>query len=205
MSKNQQKSKNFLFRLTLISLFIAIMIVMNFTPIGYITTGLFSITLLTIPVALGAACLGPVGGMILGLVFGLTSFLQAFGIGFVIDPSAATLFSENPFGYSVMCLVPRILTGLISGFAFYLFKRKNNIGLPAFIVSAGLVPLFNTLLFMTSFALFYRNTILGGASFLTVIFSAFTINFVIEFTVTVIAGAAINKVIYHYAKRYLQS
>lgn len=203
MTKNSQQNKNTLFRLTLTALFIAIMIVMNFTPIGYITTGLFSITLLTIPVALGAACLGPIGGMVLGLVFGLTSFLQAFGIGFVIDPSAATLFNENPFGYTVMCFLPRILTGLISGLAFYLFKQKNCIGLPAFIVSAGLVPTFNTLLFMSFFALFYRNTILGGASFLTVIFSAFTINFVIEFAVTVIAGAGINKAIYHYAKRYL--
>lgn len=202
MTKKTQQNKNALFKLTLISLFIAIMIVMNFTPIGYITTGLFSITLLTIPVALGAACLGPVGGMILGLVFGLTSFLQAFGIGFVVDPLAANLFSENPFGYTVMCILSRILTGLISGLAFYLFKRNNKIGLPAFIVSAGLVPLFNTILFMTFFALFYRNTVLGGASFMTVILSAFTINFVIEFAVTLIVGAAINRTIYHYAKRY---
>lgn len=203
MSKSQQPNKKSLFRLTLIALFIAIMMIMNFTPIGYISTGLFSITLLTIPVALGAACAGPVGGAILGLVFGLTSFLQAFGIGFFVDPSAAVLFPENPFGYTVMCFVPRILTGLISGFVFLLFERKNKIGFPAFIISAGLVPILNTLLFMTFFALFYRNTILGGASVMAVILSAFTINFVVEFTVTLIAGVIINKTIYHYARPYL--
>ena len=203
MSNNQNLNRNSMFRLTLIALFIAIIVVMNFTPIGYITTGLFSITLLTIPVALGAACTGLAGGTILGFVFGLTSFLQAFGIGFVVDPLATTLFTENPVGYSITCFLPRIVTGFISAIAFYLFKRKDKIGFPAFIVSAGLVPVLNTLLFMTFFALFYRNTVLGGASVMTVILSALTINFLIEFTVTIIAGVSINKTIYHYAKRFL--
>ena len=51
-----KNKKQNIFKLTLVSLFIAVMAVMNFTPLGYITTGAFSITLMTIPVALGAAC-----------------------------------------------------------------------------------------------------------------------------------------------------
>ena len=186
----------------LLSLFIAIMLLMNFTPLGYITTGVFSITLMTIPVALGAVCLGVAGSLTLGFLFGLTSFLQAFGIGFMVDPLAATLFTENPFYYAVMCFVPRIITALIASLIFSAFKRHNKTNLLAFILSAAAVPIFNTFLFMLFFALFFRNTVLGGAAVMTVIFSALTINFAIEFAVTLIAGVAINKVIYNYLKKF---
>lgn len=203
MSKVNANKTAVIFKLTLLSLFIAIMLVMNFTPIGYITTGLFSITLMTIPVALGGACTGPAGGTVLGAVFGLTSFLQAFGIGFMIDPMAANLFTENPFGYTVTCFLPRLIVGFSSGFVFWLFKRSDKVGIPAFMISAAIVPLLNTILFMTFYALFYRNTVLGGTSVMAVVFSAFTINFVIELIVTLVAGTFINKAIYHYAKRYM--
>ena len=193
--KNILKS---LYQLVLIAMFIAIMMVMNFTPIGYITvTGAFSITLMTIPVALGATCTGVTGGAILGFVFGLTSFLQAFGIGFMIDPSAAILFGENPFGYTITCFVPRILTGVFAGLAFSLFKKKT---VWAFGISAALVPVLNTSLFMTSYIAFYSNTSLGGAV-MTVLFTILTINFLVEFIVTMIAGVAISKPVYFQVKK----
>ena len=198
-----KKRKNYIFRMTLLGMFIALMLVMNFTPIGYITTGLFSITLMTIPVALGAACMGPMGGTVLGGVFGLTSFLQAFGIGFMIDPSAAILFTENPYGYTATCFVPRLLLGFVSGLIFWLFERKNKVGVPAFVLSAAVIPFLNTVLFMSFYAFFYSDTMLGGKSVIAVVFSAFTINFVVELIVTLLAGTIINKAIYRYAKRYL--
>lgn len=194
------KKKN-IFRLTLISLFIAIMLVMNFTPIGYITTGLFSITLMTIPVALGAACAGIWGGAILGFVFGLTSFLQAFGIGFMIDPSAAILFNTDPVAYTLTCFVPRIIVGVASALVFMAFEKRGKIGIPAFALSAAVVPLLNTLLFMGFYAVLYKNTVLAGASVMAVILSALTINFVIELCVTLIASTAINKLIYNAIKK----
>ena len=137
MTKTKKNSN--IYKMVLIAMFIAIMLVMNFTPIGYITvTGAFSITLMTIPVALGAACTGISGGTILGFVFGLTSFLQAFGIGFMIDPSATPLFNESPFGYTITCFVPRILTGLVAGLVFSLFERKGKTGFYAFAISSAL-------------------------------------------------------------------
>lgn len=195
------KKKENLFKLVLLSLFIAIMLVMDFTPLGYITTGAFSITLMTIPVALGAVCLGPVGALVLGVMFGLTSFLQAFGVGFMIDPMASVLFAENPLYYTLTCFVPRIVTALISAYIFLIFKRKNKINLWAFILSAAAVPIFNTLLFMTFYAVCYKNTVLGGTAVMTVILSALSLNFAIEFAVTLISGVIINKVIYNYLQK----
>ena len=197
---NTKKRSN-IYKMVLIAMFIALMLVMNFTPIGYITvTGAFSITLMTIPVALGAACTGITGGTILGFVFGLTSFLQAFGIGFMIDPSAGPLFNENPFGYTVTCFVPRILTGLIAGLVFSLFERKGKTGFYAFAISSALVPILNTAMFMSSYVLFYSNTSFGGAV-MTVLLTILTLNFLVELLVTTLAGTVISKVVYTQVKR----
>ncbi|MEE0839760.1 MAG: ECF transporter S component [Acutalibacteraceae bacterium] len=196
-----KNSKKALYQLVLIAMFIAIMLVMNFTPIGYITvTGAFSITLMTIPVALGATCTGVTGGTILGFVFGLTSFLQAFGIGFMIDPSATPLFTENPLGYTITCFVPRILTGFLAGLVFSLFEKRNKIKTWAFGVSAAIVPVLNTALFMTFYIVFYSDTSFGGAV-MTVILTILTINFLVEFLVTMFAGISISKPVYTQVKK----
>jgi uncharacterized membrane protein len=201
MTKKQTK----IFDLVLLALFISIMLVMNFTPLGYITTGLFSITLMTIPVALGAVCTGVGGGAVLGFVFGLTSFLQAFGIGYMIDPSAATLFNEKPLAYTVTCFVPRILTGVIAGLVFDIFKKRGKTGIVSIAISSALVPVLNTALFMTFYILLYSDTVLAGKSFMAVFLTALTLNFFIEFSVTLIAGTGINKAIYFFVKRLRKS
>ncbi len=197
--------KENIFRLALLGMFIALILVMDFTPLGYIVmpSG-FSVTLLTIPVALGAVCTGVYGGAILGAVFGMTSFIQAFGLGFSSDPSAPILFETNPVAYTITCFVPRILVGIIAALIFRAFEKKNKVNLLAYILSAASVPLLNTALFMTSYAFFYKNTILGGKAVMTVVFSAFTLNFLIEFAITLVAGIVINKVIYTFLKKLIR-
>ena len=71
----------------------AILILMAFTPLGYLKVGTISITFLTLPVVIGAILLGPLSGAILGGVFGLTSFAQCFGM----DVFGTTLMGINPF------------------------------------------------------------------------------------------------------------
>lgn len=195
------KKRNGIYKMVLIAMFIALMMVMNFTPIGYITvTGAFSITLMTVPVALGAACTGKLGGTILGFVFGLTSFLQAFGIGFMIDPSASPLFNENPVAYTITCFIPRIITGFVAGLIFSLFEKRGKTNILAFGISSAIVPMLNTALFMSSYVLFYSDTSFGGAV-MTVLLTILTLNFLVELLVTTIAGTTISKVVYSQVKK----
>ena len=77
-----------------LALMVAVILVMSLTPLGYIRTPGLSITLLTVPVAVGAIILGPVGGLICGLAFGLTSFYQCF----VGGAMGTVLLGINPFG-----------------------------------------------------------------------------------------------------------
>ena len=68
-------------QITLLGLLTAILMVLSMTPLGYLNIGPLAISFNMIPVAIGAIALGPVGGMILGGMFGITSFLQCMGIG----------------------------------------------------------------------------------------------------------------------------
>ena len=63
-------------QITLLGLMVAILLLMAYTPLGYLNVGPLAITFNIIPVAISAVALGPVGGAITGAVFGLTSFGQ---------------------------------------------------------------------------------------------------------------------------------
>ena len=82
--------------LTQLALLSAIVWLMAFTPIGYLRTAGLEITFILIPVIVGGIVLGPAAGTILGLQFGITSFIQCFGISFF----GSTLLSINPFPVS---------------------------------------------------------------------------------------------------------
>ena len=89
--------------LTQLALLAAILLVMNYTPLGYLQLGPLSASLLTVPVAIGAMTMGPLAGAILGGIFGATSFIQM-----VEGKSAmgAALFSVNPSAPSWSALWP---------------------------------------------------------------------------------------------------
>ena len=131
----------------------AIVIVMAMTPLGYLKTPFLSITLLTIPVAVGAIVLGPKGGAILGAVFGATSFAQALsGSGM-----SAFLLQASPLGTAFLCFVPRILEGFLCGLIFKVL-RKANLKKTAYYIAGFSCPILNTVFFMgTLVAIFYQT------------------------------------------------
>lgn len=89
------------------ALLVAIILIMAFTPIGYIRTAGLEITLIVVPVAVGAVTLGPAAGAILGGVFGITSFIQCFGM----SPFGAALLGINGFLTFLVC-VPTYFDGM---------------------------------------------------------------------------------------------
>ncbi len=141
-----------------LSLMSAIIILMALTPLGYVKTPVLSITLLTIPVAVGAIILGPKGGAILGAIFGATSFAQALtGSGIT-----SILLQVNPFGVLILCFLPRILEGFLCGLIFQLFK-KVNLKKASYFIAGFSCPLLNTTLFMGILvALFYQTDYIQG-------------------------------------------
>ena len=99
-------------QLTLLAMLVAVLLLMSFTPLGYLNIGPLAITFNVIPVAIAALALGPAGGLIAGSVFGLTSFLQCLGIG-GLSPLGSILFGINPFFAILLCFIPRMLDGFL--------------------------------------------------------------------------------------------
>lgn len=138
-----------------LALMIAIIIIMSLTPLGYIRTPGLSITLLTVPVAVGAVLLGPTGGAICGLAFGLTSFYMA-----LTGESAfsSMLLSISPIGTVVTCILPRVLEGWLSGLLFKVMYKGGVSRKFSYFAASLACPLLNTLLFMSSLCIFFYNT-----------------------------------------------
>ena len=63
--------------LTQMALLTALMLVMAFTPLGYIPLPFMNATTMHIPVIIGACLLGPKMGGVLGGLFGITSVVRA--------------------------------------------------------------------------------------------------------------------------------
>lgn len=148
MPDSRQKA----FRLTALAVLIAIMALFAFTPIGYLKVGVIEITFMILPVAIGAALLGPAAGALLGLVFGVTSALQAF-LG--LSVFGAFLVELNPILTVILCVIPRILTGFLAGLICRLFQKKEALRRFAFAAASLSTALLNTLFFMGCLILFF--------------------------------------------------
>lgn len=143
-------------RMSTLALLIAVVVVMSFTPLGYLVIGPLSMSLLTIPVAIGAIVMGPVDGLILGLVFGCTSFFNAMSGG---SAMGTALFSINPFGCFVVCVVARVLMGLCTGLVFQGLTKWNKFPQKLNCAISGLLAaFFNTLFFMGTLVIFFYSS-----------------------------------------------
>lgn len=124
------------YELVLTALFTAIIVIMAFTPLGYIPLVVINATIIHIPVILGSLFLGPKKGAFLGFVFGFTSlinntFKAATASAFVFSPvlAANVIGVSGIFKSLYICFVPRILVGVIPYFVYILIRnllRENQ-------------------------------------------------------------------------------
>lgn len=188
MNKRNEKT----LRLTVAGMLIALEIIMAFTPVGYLKIGLLSITFMTVPVIIGAVTNGLWMGTVLGLTFGVTSFVQCFGM----DAFGTTLFGLNPAGTFIMCICTRTLMGFLCALIYKgLSKTKAPVGVQLGI-SAFSAPFLNTAFFVPCLILFFWNTeyiqsIAAGANVLKFIVTLVGVNGVVEWVVCTAVGAAI--------------
>ncbi len=118
------------YELVLTALFTAIIVIMAFTPLGYIPLVVINATIIHIPVILGALFLGPKKGAFLGFVFGLTSLINntvkaVTASAFVFSPVLAYRVAgvSGIFKSLYICFVPRILVGVVPYFVWLLIRR----------------------------------------------------------------------------------
>ncbi len=170
----------------------AILILMAFTPLGYLKYGTISITFLTVPVVVGAILIGPSCGAVLGGVFGVTSFIQCFGM----DAFGTALMGINPLYTFLICMIPRILTGWLAGLIFralFKFNKKMTWSLALASLSGAVI---NTGLFVGALILFFGQSayLQGfGDNLLAILSVLITVNALIEAVGCMIIGTAVTK------------
>ena len=178
--------------LAILGLMTALLLLFSFTPIGTIPIGPLSITLNVIPVAVAAIALGPAGGLIMGCVFGLLSFLQCLGIG-IPSGMGITLFSIDPFLAFIQRFIPRALDGFLVGLIFRALEKKPGFR-PACFIAGFCSAFLNTAFFMSALVLLFGNTeyvrgLMNGRSFLVFVCAFVGVNAVVEMLVcTVVSG-----------------
>lgn len=193
MANNKEKTT----RLVLLGLLSAILFVMSYTPLGYLKIFGIEITFNVIPVAIAAIALGTSGGATVGAVFGLTSFLQCIQGTSLFG---ATLLGINPVFTAILCFLPRILSGLVSGALHKPLTNKLGKKIPCFIT--GFVSAFlNTLFFMTVLILFFGKTdyiagMRGGANILVFICTFVGFNAVFEMLASTLISGAVGNALY---------
>lgn len=211
-----------------IGLFTAIVLVLQFLG-GSIRFGMFSISLVLVPIVVGAAIYGWQAGAWLGFVFGVAVLLSG---------DAAAFLAVDVAGTVLTVLVKGTAAGLCSGLAYkavlallnrcakgriQLMKKHYHLGdccedgvysyisrnnrYFAVIAAAVVCPIVNTGVFLLGCSLFFMETIAGwgaAAGFVNVASYMFIglagINFLIELGTNIVLAPVITRLI-SYAKR----
>lgn len=140
-----------------IALLMAVTVLLAATPLGYIyipVIGL-SYTIMVLPVAVGGVLMGIPTGLLLGLTFGITSLIKA-----PTEALGQLLLGYSPLVTVIICIVPRVLIGLVAGLFGKWTAKNDNIALYA--VAGCACSLTNTLLFVGLVYIFCHSLVEGA-------------------------------------------
>ncbi|MBE6970375.1 MAG: ECF transporter S component [Ruminococcaceae bacterium] len=183
MSNTHEKTR----RLVGLALFSAIVVVLQLLG-SFIRFGVFSISLVLVPIVVGAALYGALGGGWLGFVFGMAVLLSG---------DAGAFLAVNVPGTIITVLVKGTAAGLVAGYAYKLVEKLNQTAAVA--VSAVLCPVVNTGIFLIGCLLFFMPTIQSWAGGESVgrymILGLVGANFLVELAVNVLLCPTIVRLI----------
>jgi len=177
-------------KLVLIALFTAIVVVLQYLG-AFIRFGPFSISLVLMPIVVGAALTGVFSGGWLGIVFGLIV---------LISGDAAAFMAISPLAAIVIVMLKGALAGLAAGAAYKLLEKKSK--MLAVIIAAAVCPIVNTGIFALGTYIFFMPTITewgtaagfaSGAAFLFI--GMIGMNFVIELAINIILSPVIVRLV----------
>lgn len=173
-----------------VGLLTAIVIVLQALAVAIRPTGIFNISLVLVPIVVGAALYGYKAGAWLGFVFSVI----------VLFTDTAAFMAISVPGTIITVLVKGTVAGLIAGLVYLLLEKKNRY--LAVIGAAIVCPVTNTGLFLAGCALFFMDTIngwaeaAGYASAGTYLIVAMVgVNFLVELVVNIVLSSVIVRIV----------
>ncbi len=163
-----------------VSLLIAVMIVLQFLASVFpIKIGPVSLSLVLIPIVLGAATYGISAGGVLGGAFGVMTYIFCVN---GMDGGGHMVFQASPVLCFIVVMSKGILCGLAAGAVYQLLRNKN--GYVAMLCAAIVCPVVNTGVFLTGMFLFFMDVLrvwAGGSDVVGYVLSGLiVINFLPE-------------------------
>lgn len=156
--KNATNRKTRTLAMVEFAMLLAIEAIVCFTPLGSIPIGPLVATLMMIPVIITAITLGTAAGTAMGFIAGLFSFIV-----WTFMPPSPLAVVFTPFysfagfhgnGWSlVICFVPRILAGTVTGVVFKLLLKRGKV--VSYVLSGVLGSLVNTVLVLGGIFVFF--------------------------------------------------
>ena len=178
-------------RMAGMALLMAMILVMQFIGGMIPPVGGFSISLVLIPIVLGAAIFGPKAGALLGGTFGVIVIINCITGA---DAGGAMVFQANPLLCILVVLAKGILAGLMSGAVYHAVKGLNSY--LAMILAAIICPVVNTGVFVVCMYFFFIDVLAawaGGGNVLGYILTGLILaNFVPELIINVVFSPAGN-------------
>ena len=137
-----------------VALMMAIVILLDNTPLGLIQLPIIKATTLHIPVIIGSIVLGPLAGAILGATFGVCSLISNTMaptlLSFAFSPFLSTTGVPGALKALWICIGCRILLGVAAGWFWILLKKlrvNQSLGL---LLTGFLASMFHTIVVMGS-------------------------------------------------------
>ena len=198
----RRKQKQQILYLVQLALLTAVIMALHFSGVAIPAFGT-KISLVLIPIALGAMLLGPAAGAILGFIYGMTVFVT---LGVMhMDPFTGFLFDNTPVMAALICTVKTTAAGLVAGWVYRALSKKS-VWLAVF-VAAALVPTVNTGVFVLGCFLIYStiSEFAAGAGYSAVYFILIIcagINYLLELAINLIFAPALQRIIRIVSKQF---
>ena len=155
----------------------------------------FSISLVLIPIVIGAAAFGPGAGAILGATFGTVVYINCVTGA---DPGGAMVFQANPILCFLVVMGKGVLAGTASGWIYSLLKKKN--AYIAMLCAAIICPIVNTGVFLVAMFTFFIDVLSawsGGGDLVGYVLSGLVLaNFVPELIINVVFSPAGQRILH---------
>lgn len=184
-------------RIAGIGIFAAIVVVLQlFATLVPFT---FPITLVLVPIVIGAAIYGIAAGAILGGVFALVVLVMTISGA---DPGAFILWTANPLATFLVIMLRGILAGTTAGAVYQALAPKHKMA--AVVCAAIATPIVNTGLFILAMQFIFPDIVTqwadGASHIYFLLIGLAGLNFVIEMAINIVLSPTIVRII-HIAKR----
>ena len=184
-------------RMAGIALLMALVVVLQFVSGMLPSIGGFNLSLVLIPIIMGAAIFGPGAGAILGGTFGAIVYINCVT---GVDAGGAMVFQASPILCFLVVMGKGILAGTAAGYVYKLLKNLN--GYVAMLCAAIVCPIVNTGVFVACMMTLFKDVLsawAGGGEIIAYVLTGIVLaNFVPELIINVVfspAGQRINQTV----------